>query len=554
MIEGAPSGGGRVASWTGGIPAFSHRGAPAFGGHTGNFLVSAENFDGEPCMATVLVIDDDRSIPRLVEGAFRDSGVTVVPAATAAEGLASIRSREPDVVLLDVMLPDMDGLAAFRQIHELAPKVPVIFITAGGASDTAIEAMKLGATDYLVKPLELARVQDLVRQALEIRRWMHVPVKLVDSGTDDGTSDSLIGVSPQMQEVYKSIGRVATQDVAVLIVGESGSGKELVARAIYHHSRRAEKRFLAVNCAALTETLLESELFGHERGSFTGASTQRIGKFEQCSGGTLFLDEVGDMSLPLQSKVLRVLQEQCFERVGGTETVHTDVRIITATNRNLEKMVAEGEFREDLYYRLNGFTIKLPPLRDRKSDLVILLERFLARFRQELQKDVQGISPDALELLSHYRWPGNVRQLQNVLRHAMLHATGPVLISEFFPREVRSGAAGGEGTGGSVAAQGAGGSSPARDLQAFIDERLQAESTNLYAESLEMMERHLLSTIMQATQGNLSRAAAILGITRGSVRNKLKTLGISVERQIQLNDDSESDSQRAVPDPDPATA
>ncbi len=327
------------------------------------------------------------------------------------------------------------------------------------------------------------------------------------------------------------------------IAGESlCSGKELVARAIYHHSRRADKRFLAVNCAALTETLLESELFGHERGSFTGASTQRIGKFEQCSGGTLFLDEVGDMSLALQSKVLRVLQEQKFERVGGTETVRTDVRIITATNRNLEKMVADGEFREDLYYRLNGFTIKLPPLRDRKNDLVILLERFLGRFRQELRKDVQGISPDALQLLSHYRWPGNVRQLQNVLRHAMLHATGPVLIAEFFPKEIRSEAA--SAASGMIAPEGQetdGSQSATRDLQAFIDARLRAESTNLYAESLEMMERHLLSTIMQATQGNLSKAAAILGITRGSVRNKLKTLGISIERQIQLSDDTESE-------------
>jgi two-component system nitrogen regulation response regulator GlnG len=395
--------------------------------------------------------------------------------------------------------------------------------------------MKLGATDYLVKPLELAKVQEMIRQALEIRRWMNVPVKLVDGVTDDGLGENLIGVSPQMQEVYKAIGRVAPQDVTVLILGESGSGKELVARAIYHHSRRADNRFLAVNCAALTETLLESELFGHERGSFTGANTQRIGKFEQSSGGTLFLDEIGDMSLSLQSKVLRVLQEQKFERVGGTETVHTDVRIITATNRNLEKMVAEGEFREDLYYRLNGFTIRLPPLRDRKNDLVVLLERFLARFRQELRKDVQGISPDALQLLSQYRWPGNVRQLQNVLRHAMLHATGPVLITEFFPEEVRSEAA----TSGTVA-NGAGAAKAARDLQAFVDERLRADSTNLYAESLEMMERHLLSTIMQTTQGNLSKAAAILGITRGSVRNKLKTLGISVERQIQLNDETES--------------
>jgi two-component system nitrogen regulation response regulator GlnG len=500
----------------------------------------AANIAGENRMATVLVIDDDRSIPRLVEGALSDSHVKVVPAATAAEGLAMIQSHSPDVIILDVMLPDMDGLEAFRQIHKIVPKVPVIFITADGASDTAIEAMKLGATDYLVKPLELAKVQDMVRQALEIRRWMKIPVKLIEGGADDGSGDNLIGVSPQMQEVYKAIGRVAPQDVTVLIVGESGSGKELVARAIYHHSRRAEDRFLAVNCAALTETLLESELFGHEKGSFTGASTQRIGKFEQCSGGTLFLDEVGDMSLSLQSKVLRVLQEQKFERVGGTETVHTDVRIITATNRNLQKMVADGEFREDLYYRLNGFTIKLPPLRDRKNDLVILLERFLGRFRQELRKDVQGISPDALQLLSRYRWPGNVRQLQNVLRHAMLHATGPVLITEFFPQEVRSEAESNESASDDANGQDANGNSLARDLQAFVEQRLHAESTDLYAESLEMMERHLLSTVMQATQGNLSKAATILGITRGSVRNKLKTLGISIGRQIQLNDDSES--------------
>ena len=242
---------------------------------------SAEHIDGETCMATVLVIDDDRSIPRLVEGALRDSDIRVLPAATAAEGIALIQTHDPDVILLDVMLPDMDGLEAFREIHKLAPKVPVIFITAGAASDTAIEAMKLGATDYLVKPLELAKVQEMIRQALEIRRWMNVPVKLVDGVTDDGLGENLIGVSPQMQEVYKAIGRVAPQDVTVLLLGESGSGKELVARAIYHHSRRADNRFLAVNCAALTETLLESELFGHERGSFTGANTQRIGKFEQ---------------------------------------------------------------------------------------------------------------------------------------------------------------------------------------------------------------------------------------------------------------------------------
>ncbi len=293
--------------------------------------------------------------------ALRDVPVELEVAATAADGLALIEAAEPDVVLLDVMLPDMSGIEACRRIHDIAPKVPVIFITAGGSSDTAIEAMSLGAFDYLLKPLDLDRVQQLVTQALEIRRLMHVPVQFQADGDRPTPGDLLIGRTPQMQEVYKAIGRVAPQDVATLIRGESGSGKELVARAIYHHSRRAAGPFLAVNCAALAESLLESELFGHEKGSFTGATMQRIGKFEQCNGGTLFLDEVGDMSPLVQSKVLRVLQEQRFERVGGTQTIQTDVRIIAATNRDLEKMVSRGEFREDLFYRLNGFTIQLPP-------------------------------------------------------------------------------------------------------------------------------------------------------------------------------------------------
>ncbi len=263
---------------------------------------------------------------------------------------------------------------------------------------------------------------------------MHVPVQIQMDGNSPASGDLLIGRTPQMQNVYKAIGRVAQQDVATLIRGESGTGKELVARAIYHHSRRASGPFLAVNCAALTESLLESELFGHEKGSFTGATGQRIGKFEQCDGGTLFLDEVGDMSPLVQGKVLRVLQEQRFERVGGTQTIQSDVRIIAATNRDLEKMVRRGEFREDLFYRLNGFTIHLPPLRERKEDVRILLDWYVARFRRELGKDVQGLAPDALEMLLNYGWPGNVRQLQNVIRQALLQSTGPVLISAFLPR------------------------------------------------------------------------------------------------------------------------
>jgi DNA-binding NtrC family response regulator len=389
--------------------------------------------------------------------------------------------------------------------------------------------MKLGAYDYLLKPLDLQRVRELVGQALEMRRLMHVPVNLHGQGDVPINGESLVGRTPEMQDVYKAVGRVASQNVTVLIRGESGTGKELVARAIYHHSTRAKGPFLAVNCAALTETLLESELFGHEKGSFTGATSQRVGKFEQCSGGTLFLDEVGDMSPLMQSKVLRVLQDQQFERVGGTQTIKTDVRIITATNRDLEDMVNKGRFREDLYYRLNGFTIKIPPLRDRKQDILLLLEWFLGRFRKELGKDVHGFSPDALEILLSYPWPGNVRQLQSVLKQAIVQATGPVLLADFLPVELQSREA--------AVAQ------PEEqreqcDLSALINSRLRAGSRNLYAETLEAMERTLIATVLQNTNGNQSKAAEILGITRGSLRNKIRLLGICIDHRIKLQENS----------------
>jgi nitrogen regulation protein NR(I) len=475
-------------------------------------------------MPKVLLIDDDRSMRHLIAGTLKHMDAELIVATTGEEGIAQLEAQQPDVVLLDVMLPDISGIDACQRLHKLAPKVPVIFVTAGGTSDTAIEAMKLGAFDYLLKPLDLSRVQELVAQALEIRRLMHVPVRVQADDNANFSGDLLIGRSPAMQEVYKAVGRVAPQDVTVLIRGESGSGKELVARAIYHHSRRAEGPFLAVNCAALTESLLESELFGHEKGSFTGATSQRIGKFEQCSGGTLFLDEVGDMTPLTQSKVLRVLQEQRFERVGGTQTIQTDVRIIAATNRDLEKMVSEGDFREDLYYRLNGFTIKLPPLRDRTSDIAMLLDWFLASFRKELGKDVQTIAPDALERLLNYRWPGNVRQLQNVLRQAIVQSTGPVLITEFLPSDLLA-------TSDSQAPE-LESNRAASDLQTFIEERLRLGSTQLHAETIETVERMLLRIVLQATDGNQSRAAEILGITRGSLRHKIRQFGISIDRQV----------------------
>src|SRR3954467_2755075 len=343
-------------------------------------------------MSRILVIDDDRSVRHLIAKAFEESDVEVVPAATSEEGMQLLENKQFDVVLLDILLPESSGLDLFERIHKADSKLPVIFITSLSSSDTAIKAMTLGAFDYLLKPLDLARIRDLVRQAIEIRRLMSIPVEMPgarNGRANGGTnrSDTLVGNSPQMQEVYKAIGRVAPQDVTVLIRGESGTGKELVARALYQHSPRVKGQFLAVNCAAIPDALLESELFGHEKGAFTGADQRRIGKFEQCSGGTLFLDEIGDMSPLVQSKVLRVLQSQQFERVGGNHTITTDVRVIAATNRDLEKMVEEGEFRSDLYYRLSGFTIQLAPLRDRPEDLQPLLENYLAMISKELNKD-----------------------------------------------------------------------------------------------------------------------------------------------------------------------
>src|SRR5271156_2937681 len=307
-------------------------------------------------MPTLLVIDDEPSILHAFRRAFRDDDVALVTAPTAAEGLASLERERPDVIILDVKLPDQSGLETLRRIRQTDARIPVVLITGHGTTDTAIEAMKLGAYEYLLKPLELSQLREMVGRALEISRLMRVPAVLADEAAAADRSDVLIGRCPSMQEVYKEIGRVAPQDVTVLVLGESGTGKELVARAIYSHSRRSAAPFLAINCAAIPETLLEGELFGHEKGAFTGADRRRIGKFEQCSGGTLFLDEIGDMSLLLQAKMLRLLQEQSFERVGGNEMIRTDVRLIAATHRDLKEMVAADEFRSDLYYRLNIFT------------------------------------------------------------------------------------------------------------------------------------------------------------------------------------------------------
>jgi len=486
-------------------------------------------------MPSLLVIDDDRSVIPLIRSACKHVKIDVVAAESAEEGLKLLKSKQPDVLLLDVMLPGTTGLELFEQVRKIDERVPVIFMTAGSESDTAIEAMKLGALDYLMKPLDVDRIKTLVEQALEIRRLMETPVELPEFNRNSGTDSEMIGRSQPMMEVYKDVGRVAPQTVTVLIRGESGTGKELIARAIYQHSARRGKPFLAVNCAALPETLLESELFGHEKGSFTGADHRRIGKFEQCNGGTIFLDEVGDMAPLSQAKLLRLLQEQRFERVGGNETIKTDVRIIVATNRDLETMIAAGTFRPDLYYRLNGFTIKVPPLRERGDDLLLLIEAFLSRYSQELGKQLQRVSPEALKILVEYPWPGNVRELQSMLRKALLNLTGPVLIPEFLPEEIRN-------YSGSPAAGAAGGTSGdgiASDLTGLVSSRLQSGSENLYGEALEFMERYVVTRVLQTTGGNQSKAAKILGITRGSLRNKTHALGIKIGQVVSTGETEE---------------
>ena len=471
-------------------------------------------------MPLLLVVDDEPAILHAFRRIFREPEVTLLTAGTAQDGIELATSHAPDVILLDVDLPGMSGLDAFRQIHAFDPRIPVIFITGHGTTATAIEATKLGAFDYLFKPVELEELADLVARAFQVSSMMRVPPVVADEVSPDTEGDVLIGRCPAMRDVYVAIGRAAPQDVTVLILGESGTGKELVARAIYHHSRRSGGPFRAINCAAIPETLLESELFGHEKGAFTGADRLRIGKFEQSHGGTCFLDEIGDMTPLTQAKILRMLQERQFERVGGEETIHADVRIIAATHRDLGQMVAEGRFRSDLFYRLNVFAIRLPPLRDRRDDLRLLTEHYVRRFAREMGKSIYEVAADTHDLLRQYPWPGNVRELQSVIKQALLYATGPVLVPDFLPPVLR-----GRPCPGGQTPAAADGLAP---WDAFLEERLRTGSENLYGEWLAMTEQHLLTRVIQHTRGNLSQASRILGINRRTLRIKLRSLGIEI--------------------------
>ncbi|MFO0905554.1 MAG: sigma-54 dependent transcriptional regulator [Pirellulales bacterium] len=465
-------------------------------------------------MRKLLVVDDEPNIVYTIEETLGSDQLRVHSASSARDGVRLARALAPDVVLMDVRLPDQSGLDAFQQIREFDPRIPVIMMTAFSRTDTAIEAMSRGAFDYFVKPVDLAALRQAVGRALDVSRLNQVPA-VVGQEVEGEEADSIIGQSPAMQEVYKTIGRVAPQDVTVLIQGESGTGKELAARAIYHYSRRSKQPFLAINCAALPESLLESELFGHERGAFTGADQRRIGKFEQVHGGTIFLDEIGDMSLSTQAKALRLLQQQQFERVGGNVTIQTDVRIIAATNRDLESMVAEGKFRQDLFYRLAGFTLRMPPLRERLDDVPLLTDYLLRTLSAELSRPIRGITDEARAALQRHQWPGNVRELYSAIRYAIVQSSGEIVTLDCLPEVVRSGGVSDQPSTIGDAWSG---------VRQIIQELLDCGSNDIYRQVGQLVDRALLELVLNHCQGNQLQAAERLGISRVTLRGKLRAL------------------------------
>jgi two-component system nitrogen regulation response regulator GlnG len=476
-------------------------------------------------MPRLLVVDDDPSILLdQVQFLFGSKGMGISLAVTGDEALVQVAANPPDVVLLDVSLPDFSGLEVYQRLRAIDARIPVIFITGTAPSGTAIEAMRRGAYDYLFKPVELRQLEKVVNEAIELGRRMRAPAGVTEAPAN-GNGDAIIGRCSAMREVYKAVGRVADQNVIVLITGESGTGKELVARAIFQHSSRDRAPFLAINCAAIPEHLLESELFGHEKGAFTGADRRRIGKFEQCNGGTIFLDEIGDMPPATQGKILRLLQDQKFERIGGNETIQTDVRVIAATNRDLKARVEAGTFRPDLFYRLSVFTIHLPPLRERGPDLAMLVHFFLRRFNHELGRDVHEVDPAAMERMRGYAWPGNIRELQSVLKQALLRSQGTVLMPEFLPLLPS------ESTDQipTVVVEGF-------HFESYIDDRIKAGTTHLHSEIHFQLDQILLPITLRQTEGNQYQAARILGIARQTLRRRLRELGLNISKSIEASD------------------
>lgn len=467
--------------------------------------------------ANILLIEDDRSTASALQKVLQDEGYAVTVAGRGDQGLTQARQRQCDLVITDLKLPGLSGMDLIAQLHSAKPKLPIIMMTAHGTTETAIEAMKLGACDYLVKPFEADELLDLAASAVASSRRMSEAVEI---GEARSAPRAIIGKSRVMQNIYKEIGRVAATPVTVLIRGATGTGKELIARAIYQHSDRADKPFIAVNCAAIPETLLESELFGHERGSFTGANSRRIGRFEQAQGGTIFLDEIGDLSSNTQAKLLRVLQEKCFQRVGGDELIPIDVRVLTATHRDLEAAIQEKEFREDLFYRLSVVTISLPPLSDRVEDIPELVKFFIQRYARELAVENPSIQSDALALLQSQKWPGNVRELENVVRRAMLLAR-PFAVSVQHVQQVLA---------TSQKPLVASNQTHAAYVFDLLSRIQRGEEDGAYARMMDDLEPELFSQAIQLAQGNQAKAARWLGVTRLKMREKLIQLGLHATR------------------------
>ena len=463
--------------------------------------------------AKVLLIEDDASIAAALQKELASEGYEVAHAPRGDTGLAQASSGNFDAIVTDLKMPGLSGLEIIEQLHRSRPKLPIILITAHGTTETAIEAMKLGAFDYVLKPFDVAELLQLIGKAVLTSRLMSEPLQL---GEPSSGPAAIVGKSRAMQEIYKQIGRIAATPVSVLIRGETGTGKELIARAVYQHSNRAGKPFIAVNCAAIPDTLLESELFGHERGAFTGAHEKRLGRFEQADGGTIFLDEIGDLSPGTQAKLLRVLQEKYVQRLGGKENIPVDVRVVAATHQNLEQAITERLFREDLFYRLSAVTVTLPPLRERTDDIPALARYFLQRQGAELNIAEPAIQSEAIDFLKAQPWPGNIRELENVLREALLAARAyPITREHLVPLLSRARAAP---------------LSSDQTIGAYLNDLLaraeRGEARDIAATVNEEMERELYTRAIQLAHGNQAKAARWLGVTRTTMREKLLHFGL----------------------------
>ena len=491
---------------------------------------------------TILVIDDDAEIRYSLTRVLSSRKYHVIEAASGEQGVALVKKGPaPDLVFLDIRMGGMSGIEALQHIRSVNPKQLVILMTAFGTAQTAIEAMKYGAFDYVMKPFDPAKVLTLADNALKAHADLRAVGDYKPTVNIEDYREGIVGSSPVMQGVFKTIGQVTASDVTVMITGESGTGKELVARSIWKHSHRAAKPFIAVNCAAIPDNLIESELFGHEKGSFTGATAQRLGKFELCDGGTIFLDEIGDMALATQTKILRVLQAGEIQRVGGTETIKVDVRILAATNKDLEEMVKRKTFREDLYYRLNVVRIKMPPLRDRGEDVPQIVDFCLQNLVKQKKTRVAKVSPEAMAVLTRHNWPGNVRELENVIYRSAVIAQGDAILVKDLPSEIR-GDSGGESTIASAApfeqtrtaaaesvalatarvvAESIASGEPALTVERALD-FLHAELARESGPILPRIEEAMTRRALAAAGGDVGVAAKNLGLTKAALQKKLK--------------------------------